>query len=610
MNKAKAKNSLNYLPQLIIGLDSLNDDANWVHIDDVRENQKYYCPCCKGEIKPRANNKNEEYKVQQHFFHVSGGCKEETFIHFICKNWLLEIGSKFIVNGIEYEVESFDTEKTLVTTFGSYRPDIVVLTTSGKVFYFEIHTTSKKTDNYIPKWDELGNDVIEVDTRYFINQKHTKRIPEFNLIYSEGECFTKSYSKNDYDDLIAKRKREWKRQDKINYKIQWERLDWFWIKLQEYTNGEIREVDILNTFNVLDYSDKLWCYYTIRKKSCIDLKEEFKKSINQHFLDMLNTFNDDRITISINQISPKRYRVKCKTEFEYLDYKLFEGEELTIKVQKCDILPMDYEEDIRKMVARLLERIIECENILNRIKELSTLPYVKSILPYSHWWAENYNLYSLHFTVEFQEHVHNRSIKESIGKMNIYFGQLHKSYIEELYYQFRKKAFCNLENDIMESVLKHNKKYQNIIAELKEICKNTDYLRLDVSSDNRRITLVNGCEFIFEYEYSKGDLFGVFEDNVKQSFRLHIERQIEQRTLIDSYVDLVSSCRNKLWKTEYQYGSCIILYLIDPSSNRVLHHKLISLSNSNDIKNDIWNGMRNLMDYAENYIGIRFMEVR
>ena len=148
------------LPQLIVGLDSLNEDANYIHIEDVRENQSYYCPCCKGLIKPRAYKRAIDYQVQPHFYHETGGCREETYIHYICKNWLFEKGCKFIVDNRKYEVEKIEVEKSLHTSFGNYRPDIIVTTTSDKIFYFEIKTTNKKTSLYAPKWDELGNDVV------------------------------------------------------------------------------------------------------------------------------------------------------------------------------------------------------------------------------------------------------------------------------------------------------------------------------------------------------------------------------------------------------------------------------------------------------------------
>ena len=152
------------LPQLIVALDSLNDDANYVHILDAKENTNYYCPCCKGIVKPRAYKKDKNYQVQAHYYHETGGCNEETFVHYICKTWLFEKGCKFIINNTQYEVYNIEVEKTLYTSFGDYRPDIIVTTTIGKVFYFEIKTTNRKTELYVPKWDELGNDVVEVDT--------------------------------------------------------------------------------------------------------------------------------------------------------------------------------------------------------------------------------------------------------------------------------------------------------------------------------------------------------------------------------------------------------------------------------------------------------------
>jgi hypothetical protein len=198
-----------------------------------------------------AYKKDIAYQVQPHFYHETGGCSDEIYIHYICKNWLFEKGCKFIVNNIQYEVKAIEIEKTLYTSFGDYRPDIIVTTTIDKVFYFEIKITNRKTELYAPKWDELENDVVEVDTRYFINQKYKNDIPEFNIIYSNGECFIKSYSRTDYEDTIAKRKLEWKRQDKLNYKIQWERLDWFWIDLQEYVNKREKTENALISWSIM-----------------------------------------------------------------------------------------------------------------------------------------------------------------------------------------------------------------------------------------------------------------------------------------------------------------------------------------------------------------------
>lgn len=294
------------LPQLIVALDSLNDDANYVHILDAKENTDYYCPCCKGIVKPRAYKKDKNYQVQAHYYHETGGCNEETFVHYICKTWLFEKGCKFIVNNIQYEVENIEVEKTLHTSFGDYRPDIIVTTAIGKIFYFEIKTTNKKTELYAPKWDELGNDVVEVDTRYFINQKYKNDIPVFNLIYSDGECFIKTYSRNDYEDIIAKRKLEWKRQDKLNYKIKWEQLDWFWEYLQDYYVGKC-DIDVIcKQFSKLDFSDQKFICSKLNTKKHKDVKYELE-----------NYYNDknELEIVRLNHIS--QMIKKLNTEFGY-----------------------------------------------------------------------------------------------------------------------------------------------------------------------------------------------------------------------------------------------------------------------------------------------------
>ena len=50
------------LPQLIVALDSLNDEANYIHILDAKEDTNYYCPCCKEIVKPRAYKKDKNYQ--------------------------------------------------------------------------------------------------------------------------------------------------------------------------------------------------------------------------------------------------------------------------------------------------------------------------------------------------------------------------------------------------------------------------------------------------------------------------------------------------------------------------------------------------------------------
>lgn len=613
------------LAQLIVGLDSLDGSANYIHIEDAKENINYYCPCCKGLIKPRAYKKDIAYQVQPHFYHETGGCSAETYIHYICKNWLFEKGCKFIVNNIQYEVKAIEIEKTLYTSFGDYRPDIIVTTTIDKVFYFEIKTTNRKTELYAPKWDELGNDVVEVDTRYFINQKYKNDIPEFNLIYSNGECFIKNYSKTDYEDIIAKRKLEWKRQDKLNYKIQWERLDWFWTDLQEYVNKREKTENVLKSFDKLEYDDKLWCYYTIKKKSCIDLKEYFMNNINQHFYSMLHTLETDEIKISLAHVSPKIYYVTCRTEFSYLDYTLFEEEVIKVKLQKGGILPLDYKNDIEKCVSLLNTYITKGKNILKRIKHIGTLPYVKSIIPYSHWACSEYPLHTLDFTIKFQDYIHSKFLIEEIGNIRICASLIEENYIKGYFNKFRKEAFQYLEYEYIESCLKNDSKYQEIIKNISKICNNTSNFKLRVTADGQDITLLDGYKRVRWHTFStKTDLFGKFEEKIYSRFINYINLSIKKKKeemdrkkgfeeLIQKYIELVNSCKNKYWRLQKAGDFYLELSFIDKGI--CICNKFIRINYGGDVKDldtqlkrKIYRTMKHIIN--KSYCNFRIMEAR
>jgi len=255
------------LPQLIVALDK---DDNYIHIRDTKDDCEYFCPCCRNSIKPRANKKDREYQVQAHFYHVNGSCDEESRVHWLYKNWLFKRGSKFYVENTLYEVDNVEIEKTHKTSFGDYRPDITVHTTDGKIILFEVNFSSSKTENsYMEKWCELNYDVIEVNIRKLMNEDYNNEIPRFVLIYRDGECYKKSYANGDDYSEIAKIKNEWKRQDKINYKIMWERLDWFWLTLQNYKQQKESFDNVLESFKCINIKDKEICFDIIKKQSCI-----------------------------------------------------------------------------------------------------------------------------------------------------------------------------------------------------------------------------------------------------------------------------------------------------------------------------------------------------
>lgn len=300
------------LPQLIVALDK---EDNYIHIRDAKENVEYFCPCCRNSVKPRAFKTEKEYQVQPHFYHVCGSCDEESRVHWIYKNWLFKEGSRFYVGKNLYTVKSVDIEKSYDTSFGKYRPDITVNTKCGNIIFFEINFTSAKKENdYFAKWDELNVDVIEVNIKKLMNEDYNCKIPTFDLVYSNGECFKQSYLKRDEYSTISNIKREWKRQEKIDYKIMWERLDWFWLKVQDFKHSKCGVLDVLERFKQINIKDKEVCFDLIKKQSCIKEHNQLFRNIINDEINALNKKSTHELLnmfqFNINEITTEQIEIK------------------------------------------------------------------------------------------------------------------------------------------------------------------------------------------------------------------------------------------------------------------------------------------------------------
>ncbi len=559
------------LPQLIVGLDSLDDSANYIHIEDAKENTNYYCPCCKGLIRPRAYKKDIDYQVQPHFYHETGGCSDETYIHYICKNWLFEKGCKFIVRNTEYKVDYIEVEKTLHTSFGNYRPDIIVTTSIGKVFYFEIRTTNRKSILYAPKWDELGNDVVEVDTRYFINQKYKNNVPEFNLIYSDGHCYIKSYSRTDYEDTIGRRKLEWKRQDKLNYKIQWERLDWFYIHLRNYiANQEVFE-DLKEAFCNLEYSDKVWVYENIKNKSCTNMKSCFSEIINIEFIEWLkllkNQFKDEKFSAYYLQHSKTIY-------YFYVDY-YEEGYKTNVFSRrfrsKCGIWIKETIDDIYSICNKNSKYL---HDKLYQIHELERIPYVKRISPTYDYAKTRYEIDNIYFNIVFQGNLYNKYIKSYIGTDSwVRLNKITSDYLYSNYLYFLEQSRNNfLNNELYKLVLKSDKKFTENIKIIQEKCNSLKGFSLSISYDLQEIKLYYHSNCLMEWYFYDEYLFGQFENDFLALFYKTIEEKILTLKLsrnfkakitktINFYANQINKCKNGYWTFRMDYRKRWIISL-------------------------------------------------
>lgn len=275
-----------YEPELMYALDSLDEYSDWKNVYNVSGDDICYCPICLGRVKLwNGQDPNKTYKKQRCFHHIDRMCTQESRVHFAYKTWLLKENSKFKVNDTVYSVKNVELEKTVDTSFGKYRPDMIVTTTDDKVFYIEVADTNFKTDEYITKWDELGNDVLEINVNEQMYCAKENSIPEFKLIYSSstGECFAKSYIHKEYDDLITERKKYWSRQKLIDYKIKWEKLDWFWRNLQEYYSNKKTLEDVCKSFSHLVFEDQLFICSRFKTGKHKNIKMELEKYYNNKF---------------------------------------------------------------------------------------------------------------------------------------------------------------------------------------------------------------------------------------------------------------------------------------------------------------------------------------
>ena len=299
-----------YLPQLIVAYDGDDKFANLIHVKKADKNKDYYCPCCGGIVKPRALDSNKE---QSHYYHKTGKCTKESQLHFFCKHWLFESGSRFYINDELFEVDSIEIEKMHNTPFGKYKPDITVHTTSGKIIYFEMFFTNRKTsDDYFCKWDYLGNDVVEVNVKEYTSKADLTEIPVFKYLYHDGTCYSKFYVKRDlYANTIAKIKKELTRQKILNYKARIEQLDWFW---QEVQRNSSDSETILNSISKMEYDDMVSCYEIIKKKQCVSyLKQMVLDMINRRVIDDVRQVydlpNEKNIYFDLEHIRGRTYIV-------------------------------------------------------------------------------------------------------------------------------------------------------------------------------------------------------------------------------------------------------------------------------------------------------------
>ena len=601
-----------YLPQLIVAYDGNDEFANLIHVKKANKDNDYFCPCCGGIVRPRALDSTKE---QSHYYHVTGKCTKENQLHFFCKNWLFEEGSKFYIENTLFEVESIEIEKPYETPFGRYIPDVTVHTTSGMDIYFEMFFTNRKSgDDYFCKWDYLGNDVIEVNIKEYMFKTDEDTIPMFTYLYHNGICYSKPYVKRDlYANTIAKIKRELTRQNILNYKARIEQLDWFW---QEIRNNKSKE-DILETISQMEYDDMVSCYEIIKRKQCVSyLKNDVLDMINQKVIsDVRKEFNlpyDKNVYFDLDHIRGRSYlagiRLDIKTEHMIYN-KMYDTCNRwytfdTLKrfpkivfskniINKNEIDFMDL--DIKK-IHELYKVVIQ--------KKQDILRFEDEIIEF-----EKNNCYKVRIDNGFYTVVRI----SDIGKNEII---LEKCYIQDysintIILEIEKKIKEINDMKLIDNILK-DKECKSFIKELDHYKGLNCFIDLKYDKSAYVILVIGDTSYYYEMnDISISEFIGILS---KCKDKLDVLYQ--KYEIVNNFVVQINACKNKFWTASISLTSGNISVMIDQTiCDSALIRKSCTFSKCEEyteenIRNMIVTTMRKVLKNMEYYDGCRLMEVR
>lgn len=547
-----------YLPQLIVAYDSNDEFANLIHVKKANRDVDYFCPCCGGTVKPRALDSTKE---QSHYYHITGKCTKESQLHFFCKNWLFEKGSKFYLGDILYEVDFIETEKIWNTPFGDYKPDVSVYTTTGEIIYFEIFFTNRKTgDDYFCKWDYLQNDVVEIDIKEYMFKTDENIIPSFTYLFHDRVCFSKPYIKRDiYANTIARIKHELTRQKVLNYKARIEQLDWFW---QEIRNNKSRE-EILNTIANMEYDDMISCYDIIKRKQCVSyLKNDVLDIINKKVIsdvrEKLQLSNDDegvffdlehirgrtyvvgiRLVLKTSHITYNKICISCNDYF--YDYeKLKSFPKVVFSKNILDINELIISENEINDLKKTYDYVLEFkEKLLNYENELSVFE------------GDNYK-------IKVQNDLHTVLIRADNDNYEVVFENHYiKDFdIKQLSKDIQDKVKEKKDKAYMDIILKDEDHKAEIFA-LKNYTKDIDY---DINIEYNGYRYANNGIYFKLYFHHKCVYNQMMQPTVEDfnnkinDCKKILDDFVKTNSVVIDLVKKINDCKNEFWSAELSFN--------------------------------------------------------
>ena len=554
-----------YLPQLIVAYDGNDKFANLIHVKKANKDDDYYCPCCGGNVKPRALDSTKE---QSHYYHISGKCTKESQLHFFIKNWLFEKGSQFFINDVLYEVDFIEIEKTYNTPFGDYRPDVTVHTSSNEIIHFEIFFTNRKTgDNYFCKWDALGNSVVEVNVKEYMCKTDANIIPNFTYLYHDGICYSKTYVKKDlYATTIAKIKNELTRQKVIDYKVRIEKLDWFWQKIIENSSKE----EILKCIDSMSYEDMVSCFEIIKRKQCVshlkkDVLDIINKKVISNIRDSIGLPFDKNVYLDVRHYKGKTYEIGIRLNI-HTEHIIYNDFYLRCKYNRWDFeKSTGYPKIIFKRNIFSFEEIEIPKSKTSELKDIfnKTIEYKKQLIDYEKELSKfEENGYKIRFN-------NNRYTVLKITETNKLESILEGRYIEnlsinslsqEIQHELKDRAEKNyLENYIngkeAQALISDLRNYKNVNAKV-HVGYKKNYNKDQEPGIYFDLEIYNGIIYTEKLTTEKDEFLCIIK-----SAKQEIDNFVRKYKIAIDLVFQINNCKNSFWRADLIFNRIGVLCL-------------------------------------------------
>jgi predicted RNA-binding Zn-ribbon protein involved in translation (DUF1610 family) len=530
--------------QLWFAKDSNGNIVTIDKIDKDNKHESYTCPICGSEVIAKTGD-----IMRWHFAHRDASkCSNEAQVHFWIKNELIKIGDKFRIK-LDNDIKEFICKEILIeqqykTEFGIYNPDITIITEDNETIYFEVaNTNKKKIEEYLDKWLELSNIVVEVDKRDLINGNS---INEFKAIFFKDKCFNINKDESEYYELIGKVKLS-----KNKYPIeQVNKLSWLWKDINKFILGEFEISELSDGIQAIENEELRDIVVTIlRKNKCKNIINDYVK-YNVTKVKNINTNENCDIVINV----PNKHYDKIYGKYN-LKYSLVGYEESL----RCDFIISDINEITNKILLwiKRYKKIIKIDNALKN-------KYINDELRLS-YYGDLDNLNVIFYTkyiwdIKTDDKIENiiKNICNEIDKIdkdkeieNYKFDKLLKKYNnnEENIDSLLKVIKNNKDKNYIESELRYNKTVLN------------DYINYNINNIEKEfnISLTNTIK-IPRTIYDR--IFGNYSfiiKNTKFSYPLY---------------DTIDNIRNYFYKKEYLSN---LLNLLD------VKNKIYLRDNSNEI---------------------------